>query len=266
MKEGKVLRPLFTPFAYVPLGHKVFLLFFWIIVVILMWQQAGDPVPHPGLVFNDLYDFCFNNEGEFWQNLGTSLILTLKAMVCSIILASILAYLSVIGFVRGIVNIFVKVRYMSMMGFMFVFIIMIHSTDTTKLTSMMFGIVPFFALSMLTVISRIEPCEYDLWTILGFTKWQQVWQIIIKGKLDFLIEAVRTNFAICWIMITMVETQVISDGGLGVLLYKNRRIQDLDKQFAIQIVIFGLGILFDYLLQQSRYKAFPYVKLSEFNK
>ncbi len=261
MKETSIFHPVFTPFAHVPLMHKVTIAFFWLVTFAIIWSQAESPVPHPMLVIDDLYDFL--TRYDFYANLGTSLWLTMKAMFFSIILASILAYSSAIGFFRPVIEILVKVRYMSIMGFLFLFIIMIHSTDNTKLTSLMFGIVPFFSLSMLTVMKRIPPKFYDMWTVLKYNKWEQVWEIVIVGHADYLFETIRANFAICWIMITMVETQVMSDGGLGVLLFKNRRIQDLDKQFAIQIVIFGLGMMFDYLLQQTRYSLFPYVKLAE---
>lgn len=259
MKE--ILHPVFTPFAHVPFGHKLVIIFLWIGIVLAFWTYADDPVPHPGLVFQRLYEFATTY--DFWANLGASLALTMKAMFYSIILASILAYSSVIGFMKPIIHLFVKVRYMSLMGFLFLFIIMIHSTDNTKMASLMFGIVPFFSLSILSVIQRIPKNYYDMWTTLRYSKWEQVWEIIVVGHADYLFETIRANFAICWIMITMVETQVMSDGGLGVLLFKNRRIQDLDKQFAIQIAIFSLGILFDYLLQRARHGMFPYVKLNE---
>ena len=66
-----------------------------------------------------------------------------------------------------------------------------------------------------------------------------------------------------WLMITMIETLSMADGGLGVLLFKYNKYNQLDNIFALQIVIFGLGTLFDYLLQQARYKCFPHVAYAE---
>lgn len=261
MNKDHVLHPLVTPFATMPRGHKMVVGLFWVLMTYIAWSQAGDPVPQPGTVFQDLVDYV--QTADLWLNLGASLWLTMRAMFFSILFASVLAYSSVLGFMKPLVNRLVQIRYMSIMGFVFVFIIMIHSSNITKMTSLMFGIVPFFTLSLLSTIKRIPSSYYDLWTTLRYSKWEQVWEVVILGYLDHLFETIRANFAICWIMITMVETQVMSDGGLGVMLYKNRRISDLDKQFAIQIIIFILAICFDYIIQQSRYVCFPYVKLAE---
>lgn len=261
MKKNSLLHPIVTPFAKMPIGHRATAVFFWLFSTIYIWSIAGDPIPKPITVMQDLIDFA--QQSDFWLNLGASLWLTIKAMMFSIILACILAYSSVLGFVKPIVEVLVKIRYMSIMGFVFVFIIMIPSSDVTKMASLMFGIVPFFTLSLVSTIERIPSNFYDIWTTLRYSKWEQVLQVVIIGHMDYLFETIRTNFAICWIMISMVETQVMSDGGLGVMLYKNRRVADLDKQFAIQLVILLLAVMFDYIMQQVRYECFPYVKLSE---
>jgi NitT/TauT family transport system permease protein len=97
---------------------------------------------------------------------------------------------------------------------------------------------------------------------IGFSKWRTLWELVIVGRIDQTIETVRANFAIAWLMITMVETYNMSKGGVGVMLYMFNKYNQLENIFALQILIFLIGLGFDYLLSSARTIFFPYVKLS----
>jgi NitT/TauT family transport system permease protein len=62
-------------------------------------------------------------------------------------------------------------------------------------------------------------------------------------------------------MITMVEGLSMSEGGIGTLLIKYNKYNDLTNVLALQLVIFIIGLCFDYLLGSMRYWLFPYSKL-----
>ncbi|MBC7451200.1 MAG: nitrate ABC transporter permease, partial [Cytophagales bacterium] len=87
--------------------------------------------------------------------------------------------------------------------------------------------------------------------------------VVIIGRLDQVFEVMRQNFAIAWMMITMVEGLSMSEGGLGTMLIKSNKYIDLGTVFSILIIIFLLGIFFDFLLGQLRYWLFPYTKLEK---
>jgi ABC-type nitrate/sulfonate/bicarbonate transport system permease component len=53
----------------------------------------------------------------------------------------------------------------------------------------------------------------------------------------------------------------MSEGGLGTMLIKSNKYIDLSTVFAILVLIFGLGIFFDYLLRNMRHWLFPYTKI-----
>ena len=72
--------------------------------------------------------------------------------------------------------------------------------------------------------------------------------MIIIGKADQVFEVVRHNFAIAWMMITMVEGLNMSEGGIGALMIKYNKYNDLPHVLGLQAVILGLGLCFDYLL------------------
>lgn len=84
--------------------------------------------------------------------------------------------------------------------------------------------------------------------------------MIVIGKADQVFEILRQNFAISWLMITMVEGLSMSEGGIGTLLIKFNKYNDLTNVLAIQLAIFVIGLCFDYLLGTLRHWLFPYSK------
>jgi sulfonate transport system permease protein len=84
--------------------------------------------------------------------------------------------------------------------------------------------------------------------------------VIIIGKADQVFDILRQNFAISWLMITMVEGLSMSEGGIGTLLIKYNKFNDLTHVLALQLVIFIIGLCFDYLLGTLRRWLFPYTK------
>jgi len=72
---------------------------------------------------------------------------------------------------------------------------------------------------------------------------------------------VRQNFAIIWTLITLVETLYQSEGGIGLLLYKQNRYLHLDGVVAIQLVILAVGVAQDYGFEALRKAFFPYAEL-----
>jgi NitT/TauT family transport system permease protein len=132
-----------------------------------------------------------------------------------------------------------------------------------KLSLLVFGIVPFFTTSFLSVIINIDKQEYELCKTLGYNNWQTLYEVIIVGKADQVFEILRQNFAISWLMITMVEGLSMSEGGIGSLLIKYNKYNDITNVIALQLVIFIIGLCFDFLLGTTRYWLFPHSKLKQ---
>jgi len=58
-----------------------------------------------------------------------------------------------------------------------------------------------------------------------------------------------------------VEGLSMSEGGIGTLLIKYNKYNDLTNVLALQLAIFLIGLCFDYLLGSLRHWLFPYSKL-----
>ena len=88
-----------------------------------------------------------------------------------------------------------------------------------------------------------------------------MWEVIILGKMDKAFEILRQNFAMGFMMLSMVEVLSKSEGGIGVMLANQSKFFALASIFAIQISVFGMGIGLDWSFGMLRRLLFPYASL-----
>jgi len=72
----------------------------------------------------------------------------------------------------------------------------------------------------------------------------------------------RQNAAIGWLMLTVAEGMVRSEGGVGAMLLNANKHTQLDIVFAVQIVILLVGLIQDYAIGVGRRLACPYADLT----
>ena len=255
------IKKIFTPFSHLSNSTKTVLVAFNAILAVVLWQvfAAGGLIPTPSKILESLIKIT--SSGDFYDNLFASLSLTLKGMCISIVIALIVCYLSLIPFFNPIAKFIIKCRYLTLTGLIFLFTLLTSNGSNLKLSLLIFGIVPFFVTSLLSIIDSINEQEYELCKTLRMNSWQTLLEVVIIGRLDQVVEVMRQNFAIAWMMITMVEGLNMSEGGLGTMLIKSNKYIDLGTVFAVLIIIFVMGVCFDFLLAKIRVWFFPYTKL-----
>lgn len=226
-----------------------------------LWQVFGGDglIPTPSMIMAAVVRIV--TLPSFGDDLLSSLGLTLSGMGISIGVALMVSYLSLIPVFTPVARFVVKCRYLTLTGLIFLFTLLTQDGHQLKLSLLIFGIVPFFVTSLLSIIESINAQEYDLCKTLRMNNWRTLLEVVIVGRLDQVFEVMRQNFAIAWMMITMVEGLSMSEGGLGTLLIKSNKYIDLATVFGILVIIFALGILFDYLLKNIRLWLFPYTKI-----
>ena len=252
--------PLLTPFAIVE--HKVIVIttVIEIAVALLFWQMSGGGlIPGPFKVLKAMGSIV--QSSDFITNLFSSLILTFKGMVFSIIPALIVCYLSTLPMFRPALKFISQCRYLTLTGLIFLFTLLTKDGSQLKISLLLFGIIPFFVTSFAAIMDGIKSEEYNLCTTLRYNRWETLYEVIILGRLDQALEVMRQNFAISWLMITMVEGLSMSEGGMGVALIKANKYLDLPRVFGILVMIFIIGLVFDFTLYTSRRWLFPYCRL-----
>lgn len=252
---------LFIPLTTITKKSRVMVVSIEILLALTIWHfSGGGLIPGPIEVIKAMLAlFC---DTDFIPSLITSLTLTIKGMAFSIIIALLISYLSVIPVFNPVAKFVIKCRYLTLTGLIFLFTLLTKNGSDLKISLLIFGIVPFFVTSLLSIISNISQQEYDLCTTLRYKRWETVYEVIILGRFDQIFEVMKQNFAISWLMITMVEGLSMSEGGLGVMLIKANKYINLPKVFALLIIVFMIGIAFDFLFGVIRKWLFPYANLN----
>ncbi len=228
-------------------------------VTLISWQVLGGGlIPPPSKVLEALGQLLTTR--LFIDNLLTSLMLTGQALFYAVVITLLFGYASVIPFFRPVAQFIVKCRYLTLTGLIFIFTLLTKDGGQLKLWLLLFGIVPFLTTSFLSIILQTPAGEFELCQTLGYNPWECLYEVIIIGKADQVFEVVRLNFAIAWMMITMVEGLNMSEGGIGALMIKYNKYNDLPHVLGLQAVILGLGLCFDFLLGVLRHWLFPYTK------
>ena len=255
-----MLKNMFKPFSKINRQTFLTLAGTQVAVALLLWQWTGGGlIPRPSRVLEALGQLLATR--LFLDNLLTSLLLTGQALLYSVLITMFLSYASVIPFFKPLAQFIVKCRYMTLTGLIFIFTLLTRDGGQLKLSLLLFGIVPFLTTSFLAIILQTPAQEFELCQTLGYSRWGSLYEVIIVGKADLVFEIVRHNFAIAWMMITMVEGLNMSEGGIGALMIKYNKYNDLPHVLALQAVILALGLCFDYLLGVMRHWLFPYSKI-----
>lgn len=258
-----MIKKIFYPFGEINSGLKWAIIAFWAILFFVVFEFFhGGLIPSPTQIGKSLLDLI-DSQG-FYGDLVASLGTTFKAMFYSILVTMLVVYLSTIQFFKPLAQFISKCRYLTLTGLVFVFTVIVGKTGGTmadlKMSLLMFGIIPFFVTSYLSVVDATLPEERWKGYVNKKGRWGTLYEVIIIGKLDMLFEVMRQNFAISWMMITMVEGYAMSEGGVGTLIIKSTKYLHLGPVFAILILIFVLGLIFDYALSTARNILFPYLK------
>jgi sulfonate transport system permease protein len=253
------MKRLFTPFATVSRSTALLLLAGQFTLLLLLWNGFADGlIPGPGPVARELGELLGSR--LLWEEIFTSLVLTMKALGISIAIALAIGYASLLPFFNGLAQFLVKCRYLTLTGLIFIFTLLTRDGGQLKLSLLVFGMVPFFVTSFLSVLHARNPQEYELCRTLGYNNRQALLETIVIGKGDAVLEILRQNFAMSWLMITLVEGLNMSEGGIGTLLIKYNKYNDLPHVLAIQCVLFATGIALDAALGAKRRWLFPYTR------
>jgi ABC-type nitrate/sulfonate/bicarbonate transport system permease component len=257
----ELLKKIFSPLTQIKGRTSITLIVIEALSVLLFWEIFGQHglIPTPLKIISAVVRIITSD--YFIDNFFSSLMLTLSGMGISIIIALIVSYLSLIPVFSPVARFIVKCRYLTLTGLIFLFTLLTQDGHQLKLSLLIFGIVPFFVTSLLSIIESINVQEYELCKTLRMGNWQTLFEVVIIGRLDQVFEVMRQNFAIAWMMITMVEGLSMSEGGLGTMLIKSNKYIDLSTVFGILVIIFIVGVLFDYLLKNMRVWLFPYAKI-----
>lgn len=226
-----------------------------ILSALVFWSQAPASIPSLREVLSALPVLV--DKGLF-QDLYTSLTTNIQALVLSCMVSLPLAYLTTLPALKPLVTALCKTRFLGMVGFVMLFTLLFGGGHALKLALLVFGMSSFLLTSLFDIVANVPREEYDYARTLRLGPWGVLWEVVILGRLDAVLEAVRQNAAMGWVMLTMVEGLVRFEGGLGAMMLAEDKHIRLSAVFALQFVVLVVGIGQDYLLTVLRSVMCPY--------
>ncbi len=250
---------LFVPNSRITVGAARTTIMVWAALFFGWWiLLASSVIPHPTGITKALLDLWSNS--SLIEDIISSLWLNLQAIALSTALSLVIAYSAVIPAFTPIASVVTKLRFLGLTGLTFVFGLYLQG-HALKVGLLVMGMSVFFTTSMVAVVQSIPREQLDHARTLRMSEWRVMWEVVVLGTLDKAFEILRQNAAIGWMMLTMVEGLVRSDGGIGALMLNENKHFKLDSVFALQLIILFIGLFQDYLLGWVRKLVCPYADL-----
>jgi len=249
----------FRPFEEIASNQRYVIIGIWIILVVGYWifSSLGQKhlFPTPGQVWDGLKSLY--SEG-LMVHIVSSLGLCLQAALISLIISLIIVYLSPLPALKPIAVFLSKLRYLPLTGITFYLSILVSGARTMQVWVLVVFMSLYFITSLLGVLKDIPEEEIDHARSLKCSRWEILMEVVIKGRLDYVIDVLRQNLAIIWMMLVTVESILVAAGGLGVLIKNSDKFANHGRIVALQIIILLIGLLLDWALQTIRKGVFRY--------
>lgn len=234
---------------------------FQLLLAVAFWSFSPFAVlPRPAEVVHAL--------GGLWLNEGlgreliTSIGVNLEALAWTTAISLGLCYLTVMPFFRPIADAVGKGRFLGLVGLTFLFTLFFGGGRPLKVSLLVFGTTVFFVTSMLDVVEAIPKADFDHARTLRMGEWRAAFEVVVLGTFDKVMDVLRQNAAIGWMMLTMVEGIARAEGGVGAMLLSENKHFRLPEVFAIQLVILAVGILQDLAIGALKNVLCPYAALT----
>jgi ABC-type nitrate/sulfonate/bicarbonate transport system permease component len=253
------IKQWFRPFEKIDKTNKLIIVAIWLVLVLGYWiiSSTGSKhlFPTPGQVgegFSALF-----REGLV-VHIASSLALCFQATLYSLIISLVIAYLSPLPMLKPLAVALSKIRYLPLTGISFYLAILVTNARAMQISVLMVFMSLYFITSLLSVLKDIPDEEIDHARSLKCSRWEVLTEVVIKGRFDYVIDVLRQNLAITWMMLVTVESILVAAGGLGVLIKNSDKFMNHGRIVALQLVILLVGLLLDSALNALRKGFFRY--------
>lgn len=257
MKETSAIASLFSVNGSPSRNVKYVLYGIYAALFVIVWHAGAGTTVRPFTeIGSSFYHLWF--EKGLAQDLGQSIQLIAIALGASLFATLATTYIATLPALEPISYFISRGRFLGLMGLNAIFIEVFGLGIAMKIAVLTFSVSVFFVTSMHAIITEIPRSRYDYARSLGLNSWQVVWHVVIRGTADQMLESLRQNAAIGWMMITAVEG-IVKSGGIGDRLYYSYKHFDRGEVLAIIFCILLIGILMDITLRWLQHIITPHV-------
>ena len=232
----------------------------WICMALILWSSAGARYLPTPLDVIRAFPGLWNDDGLGVQ-IWTSFELNLEAVLLTSVVSMIIAYLTVVPVFRPAGMLVSSGRFNGLVGLPLIFLSLIHNPHWVKVALLMFGMGVFTVLSLVRMVESIPQELFDHSRTLRMSEWRCVWEVVILGRFDEVLDIIRVNAAMSWMMTPMVEGYFRFEGGVGTLMLTEAKHLNLDSVFCVMFVVLMIGVAQDQALRLIRATVCPYADL-----
>jgi len=233
---------------------KSTLLVGWLSIVLISWLFAPEFFPRPDKIFERLV-FLYKE-----RNLLGELFVTLwvlgKAMLWTVVVSLAITYSAVLPVMRHPTTLVTLLRFLGMTGLTYFVFRSFGMTEAAKVFMLSFATGTWFVTSMSKIVSEIKEDKYDHARSLGWSEWRVVYEVVILGTSHLAFDTMRQTFGIGFMMVTLVEGLVRSQGGIGVMLLNDEKHFVIADIIAIISVLLFIALIWDSFLNQVSLSTF----------
>lgn len=251
MKLWQPFSPVRSRILPILLGGQILLFF------ILWIASSGGIVPSP-LEVAHAWGGMVQGQGLLVE-LITSIKVSLLSLALAGLLSTIIVFLATAPLFWPMAKFISALRFLGFVGLTFIFTLAFNDGFWLKIALLTFGITVFMTTNLLAEAKALPQSAIDHCRTMNMQGWRISWELLIRGKLDVILDLIRQNAAIAWTLLTMVEGLVRSGGGIGALLLNQNRHLHLSGILAIQLTILFYGLLQDGFLAYLRQVACPHL-------
>jgi len=254
-----MIKRWFRPFEKVSGKESAIIILIWIVLVFGYWILASTGTKHlfptPGQVWNGFKSLY---EEGLVVHIVSSLGLFLQAILLAVVGSLTIIYLSPLPALKPVAVILSRFRFLPLTGITFYLAMLVSDARRMQVSVLVIFMSLYFITSLLSVLKDIPQEEIDHARSLKSSRWEVLWEVVIKGRFDYVLDVLRQNLAIIWMMLVTVESILVAAGGLGVLIKNSDKFMNHGRIVALQLVILLVGLMLDGVLNLLRKSLFKY--------
>jgi len=233
---------------------------FFIAVGVFWLVSPSKILPTPWGVIGAFPDLWFKD--GIGIELWTSLTLNIEAIVIMSTISLLVSYATAIPAMRPFASTISIARFNGFVGLPLLFTIWIGDQHWIKVALLVTGMCVFTVPSIVTMIEAIPRDAYDHGRVLRMSRARVLWEVVILGRFHEVIDILRTNVAIGWMMLPMVEGLFRAEGGIGVLILTENKYFKLESVYAIIFLVAGIGLAQDFMIRLFKSLMCPYANIN----
>jgi NitT/TauT family transport system permease protein len=226
-----------------------------VIVPLTLWQVlsmaingAPDFVPSPAQAWSAGVDMA--QAGQLFTDIGASVGRVLRGFGLAVLVSVPLGLL--MGSFRAaqaaLEPVIGLLRYLPASAFIPLLIIWLGLGEPSKVALLFIGTVFFNTLMTADVVRQVPISLIDVSYTLGARRGEVLRKVIVPHSLPGMIDAIRVNAAAAWNFVVVAEL-IASESGLGYRIVRAQRFNQIDRIFAVLVVIALIGLAIDLVLR-----------------